>query len=134
MLLRVLGFALVSMLVGGAIDVSLVIKAFANGWKPYAIPLSQATPLDLTGGHPFTLKQAGVMLSYSAFSYELKYEGVSDLRNGPNGSKIVTMHYRCTDSAFDHTREHTGTVSYVRAEIEGGWMQSNLMPLRTACR
>jgi hypothetical protein len=107
----------------------------AGHWSGgYVIPVSHPGPADLTLGHPFTLKQAGTMLRFSAFSYELKYVGVSDLRNGPNGSKIVTMHYRCTDAAYDQAREYTGTVSYVRAEIEGGWLQSNIMPLRTACR
>jgi hypothetical protein len=141
-------------------DVTAVVSSIAgHPWDPYGstqtpIPTARPTPRvvaqhhwsgmyvttlpnvpgDLTMGVPFNLKRAGVMLSYSAFSYELKYKGVSNLRNGPHGSKIVTMHYYCTDAAFDHTREYTGTVSYVRAEIEGGWLQSNLMPLRMACR
>ncbi len=156
-LIGVVGVVVLAAIYGVWYDVTAVVSTLAgHPWDPYnATPAPSPTPravavahywsgmyiipghhgpADLTGGHPFTLQRAAVMLKFSAFSYELKYMGVSDLRNGPGGSKIVTMHYRCMDPAYDHAREYTGTVRYVRAEIEGGWMQSNLMPLRAACR
>jgi len=153
-LVGVVGIMVLAAVYGVCYDVTAVVSTLAgHRWDPYnpTPPPSAAPravghwggiyvipghygPADLTMGRPFTLQRAAVMLKFSAFSYELKYVGVSDLRNGPGGSKIVTMHYHCTDAAYDHTREYTGTVRYVRAEIEGGWLQSNLMPLRTACR
>jgi hypothetical protein len=162
-LVGVVGVVVLAAIYGVAYDVTAVVSGITgHPWDPYGstqtpIPTARPTPrvvaqhhwaggyviklppgaggpADLTMGRPFTLQRAAVMLKFSAFSYELKYMGVSDLRNGAGGSKIVTMHYHCTDAAYDHAREYTGTVSYVRAEIEGGWLQSNLMPLRTACR